>query len=81
MLLVSITWDTVINMVLVGVAKNETEAVLWYHKAADQGNANGQYNLGYCYQHGIGVAMNETEAVFWYRKAADQGNALGQYNL
>ncbi|KAJ3297925.1 hypothetical protein HK104_011385 [Borealophlyctis nickersoniae] len=57
-----------------GVGKDETRAVEWYEKAAKQGHALGQYNLGTCYHYGTGVAKNETRAVEWYRKAAAQGN-------
>ena len=32
-----------------GVPKNDAEAVTWYRKAAEQGYANAQFNLGYMY--------------------------------
>jgi TPR repeat protein len=63
------------------VAKDEVEAVRWYRKAADQGDAGAQSNLGFCYANGTGVAKDEVEAVRWYRKAADQGDAGAQSNL
>ena len=44
----------------------------WYRKAAEQGNADGQFNLGACYRDGTGVGKDEAEAVKWYSKAADQ---------
>jgi len=46
-----------------------------YKKAAGQGNATAQYNLGTCYEDGNGVAKDNTQAADWYRKAADQGDA------
>jgi TPR repeat protein len=61
-----------------GVLKNDTEAVKWYQKAAEQGNAEAQFSLGNCYYFGCGVPKNDTEAVNWYRKAAEQGNVLAQ---
>ena len=61
--------------------KNYTEAVKWFRKAAEQGNAKAQHNLGYCYYDGQGVSQDYTEAVKWYRKAAEQGNAKAQNNL
>ena len=64
-----------------GVGRNYSEAVNWYRKSAEQGNAMGQCNLGYMYERGQGVGQNYSEAVNWYRKSAEQGNALGQYNL
>ncbi len=56
-------------------------AVRWYRRAAEQGHAGGQYNLGYMYQNGYGVPQDYAEAVKWYHKAAAQGDALGQSNL
>ena len=57
------------------VAQSYTEAVKWYRKAADQGNAKAQHNLGVMYYNGMGVAQDYTEAVKWYRKAAEIGRA------
>ena len=62
-------------------AKNYAEAVKWFRKAAEQGNADAQYNLGACYYNGQGVTKDYTEAVKWIRKAAEQGFAGAQYNL
>ena len=53
----------------------------WYRKAADQGDANAQTNLGYLYANGQGVAQDFAQAMTWYRKAADQGNAIAQNNI
>jgi len=64
-----------------GVSKNETTAVYWFHRAAEQGHALGQNNLGVMYQNGQGVEKDKTAAAHWYRKAAEQGHAGGQYNL
>ena len=52
-----------------------------YRKAAEQGDANAQYNLGVCYENGYGVTQDYSHAVYWYRKAAGQGDANAQYNL
>ena len=56
-------------------------AVSWYRKAADQGNADAQYNLGVMYDQGQGVPQDYAAAVSWFRKAADQGYAHAQFNL
>ena len=58
---------------------NHSEAVEWYRKAAAQGHAAAQYNLGVCYSEGWGVEEDKSEAVEWHRKAADQGHAAAQY--
>lgn len=53
-----------------------------YKKAAEQGDANAQYNLGVCYKRGEGgVDQDYNKAVYWYRKAAEQGLAEAQHNL
>ncbi len=64
-----------------GVAPNYLAAVAWYRKAADQGNAFAQDNLGLCYASGRGIAANYAEAVKWYRLSADQGNAVAENHL
>ena len=64
-----------------GKARNFAEAVKWYRKAAEQGNADAQFNLGYCYLTGQGVSQDYTKAVMLYRKAAEQGLAHAQYSL
>jgi len=55
------------------VAQDDAQALAWLHKAADQGNAGGQTNLGFMYAEGRGVAQDDAQAVMWWRKAADQG--------
>jgi TPR repeat protein len=42
-----------------------------YRKAADQGDAMAQHNLGYCLRNGVGVEQDLAESVSWYRKAAE----------
>lgn len=54
------------------------EALHWWHRAADQGDAEAQISIGFLYMHGFGVQQDYDEAVRWYRKAADQGNPEAQ---
>ena len=56
-------------------AGDYTKAVEYYQKAAEQGNAAAQYNLGVYYYNGEGVPQSYTEAVKWFKKAAEQGHA------
>ena len=63
------------------MAQDDAQAVEWYRKAADQGNADAQFNLGWMCAYGQGVTQNDAQAVEWYRKAADQGNADAQAAL
>ena len=63
------------------VAQDYAKAARWYRKAAKQGDAMAQSNLGAMYTEGYGVAQDYAEAAQWYRKAAEQGNAEAQYRL
>ena len=58
-----------------GVPKNASQAVTWYRKAAEQGDADAQFNLGVMYAKGVGVPKDASQAVTWFRKAAEQGHA------
>ena len=53
----------------------------WYRKAAVQGDAGAQVNLGGMCMNGQGVPRDESQAVDWYRKAAAQGKRSAQHNL
>ena len=64
-----------------GGENKEREAVEWYTKAAEQGYALAQCDLGFCYQFGEGVEKNPAKAVEWFRKAAEQGDARAQCYL
>jgi uncharacterized protein len=64
-----------------GVPKDDAQAITWLRKAAYQGDADAQNDLGDLYEDGRGGAKDEAQAVVWYRKAADQGNTHAQYNL
>ena len=50
-------------------------------KAAEQGFANAQCNLGLCYRNGDGVDLDFRQAASLFTKAAEQGYADAQYNL
>ena len=54
--------------------KNYTKAFEYYTKAANQGNAQAQYNLGNLYKEGKGVVTNSQTTKYWYEKAAGQGH-------
>jgi TPR repeat protein len=63
------------------VTQDYAEAANWLRKAADQGDADAQYERGLLYSQGRGVTQNYAEAAKWYRKAAEQGNDPAQYEL
>ena len=56
------------------MAKDDSTAVKWSHKAAEQGIANAQCNLGIMYAAGRGVSQDFSEALRWLRKAEAQGD-------
>ena len=64
-----------------GIAQNFTKAIEWYSKAANQGFADAQYNLGGIYYNGLGVLQNNTKAVEWWIKAANQGHVRAKSRL
>ena len=64
-----------------GVEQNYEQAVYWFTKAAEQGNAEAQFALGFCYANGEGIEQNYEQAVYWYAKAAEQDNMDALYNL
>lgn len=57
------------------------EAFRWFQKAAVQGDENGQYYMGYCYENGKGTSQSMVRAKEWYEKAANQGNTYAKERL
>ncbi|PKL76497.1 MAG: sel1 repeat family protein, partial [Candidatus Melainabacteria bacterium HGW-Melainabacteria-1] len=57
------------------------KALIWYRKAAEQGHADAQNNLGSVYELGQGVTANRATATEWYRRAATQGHMIARANL
>jgi hypothetical protein len=65
-----------------GVPKNYAEAVKWFRKAAEQGYAIGQSQLGLMYERGQGVPQNYVWAHMWFNLAASNSasNENTEYN-
>ncbi|MCO6185909.1 caspase family protein [Rhizobium sp. L1K21] len=59
----------------------DDEALVHYRKAADQGYAVAQSDIGFYYENGLAVPKDYDESYRWYRMAADQGYATAQYNV
>lgn len=55
-----------------GVAEDRLEALAWFKKSAEQGDAEAQRKLGEMYY---------SEALSWFKKAARQGDAEAQRKL
>lgn len=63
-------------------AANADQAVAWYRRAAEAGDAEGQYRLGMVLKSGKTEASDGPEqAVGWLRKAAEQGHAKAKEAL
>src|SRR5260370_35170498 len=62
-------------------AGDPQEAVLWYRKAAEQGDRLGQWLLGRAYFTGAGTGRDPQNTERWLRQAADGGDPFGQYLL
>ena len=58
--------------------KDDALAVKWWRKAAEQGIAQAQCNLGRSYCLGTGVTKDWVEGIKWCRMAAEQGIAYAQ---
>jgi hypothetical protein len=64
-----------------GVAKDESKAVIWLRKAAEQGEPHAQNILGFLYYTGTGLPKAYGSAANLFRNAAQQGYAPAQANL
>jgi uncharacterized protein len=64
-----------------GAYRDPHEAVKWFTKAAEQGNADGEYGLGVMYQLGRGGPQDTSSAMKWFELAAKQGKVEAQFQL
>ena len=55
-------------------AEMNEEAVVYYRKAAEQGNADGEFGLGNMYASGEGVKRDPAEARKWLTRAAEKNH-------
>jgi TPR repeat protein len=63
------------------ITRDDIEAVKWFRRAADQGDAGAQFYLGLMYSDGHGTPQDYAEAATWFRLSAQEGNPEAQYNL
>ena len=61
-----------------GVTKDKQEAVKWFLRAAQNGDASAQHELGRAYETGVGVLQDKQEAFKWYQKAAYRGDNMAE---
>ncbi len=57
------------------------ESIRWITKAANQGYAPAEYELGRIYLYGRGIPVDYAQALNWERKAAEQGDPRAQRDL
>jgi TPR repeat protein len=57
------------------------QSVLWFTKAAKNGDAYAQTALAYAYEYGNGVQKSPRTAIYWYKQAAEQKYIPAMYNL
>jgi hypothetical protein len=57
------------------------ESIRWLTKAANQGYAPAEYELGRIYLYGRGIETDYAQALLWERKAAEQGDPRAQRDL
>ncbi len=60
---------------------NMAKAASWFHRAAKQGLAEAQFELGHLLEKGQGLPKDEKTAAYWYQAAASQGIRGAQYSL
>lgn len=58
-----------------------TEAMKWYHRAAERGDASAQALLASLYRYVDGVEKDHAEALSWLREAEEQGSYDAQTSL
>jgi TPR repeat protein len=71
------------------VPQNHDRSFAWFRKAAEQGDADAQFNMGRIYGKATGpvygkqraAPRDDTAAAYWYRKAAEQNYVPAQFNL
>ena len=63
-----------------GVHEDDAEAVKWYRKAAEQGYAMAQFNLGLMYYNGYGVPQDNVLAYMWWNLSAARGHEVAKKN-
>lgn len=61
-----------------GIQRDESQAAVWYRRAAEQGHVEAQFTLGLFHEDGRGVPRDAQMALSWYRKAADQGHLIAK---
>jgi len=65
----------------IGTPRDYAEAVKWYRRCADAGNAAGMDNVGFMHLRGWGVPQDSNIAVAYFKAGAAGNNAQAIFNL
>ncbi len=57
------------------------DAMRWYARAAEAGDAGAQFYLGYMHDRALRGTNSVSKALFWYRRAASAGDVRAQFRL
>lgn len=61
--------------------KDPQQALVWFKKAAEDGDVHAQMFMAAAYMYGVGVKKNTDTATRYYIDAAKNGNAIAQFTL
>lgn len=69
--------------------QDHAASISWFRRAAEQGEADAQFNLGRLYgsevdgmyKKGRAAPANDADALRWYRLSAEQGHTPAQVKL
>jgi TPR repeat protein len=65
-----------------GISENSALGIEWVLKAANNGDAMAQFNIGKSYLNGSnGLPKNRIQALNWLKKAANNGHAQAELML
>jgi TPR repeat protein len=64
-----------------GVTQSHENAMKWFAKASNAGDAKAQWKLGLGYLKGIGVTQDGNQALIWLKRAANNGLPEAQRTL
>ncbi len=64
-----------------GVHLDESQAIEWYRRSAEQGFADAMTNLGYMYDEGRTVEQDFVESYKWFLLAAERGREGAEGHL
>lgn len=65
----------------IALEQKPAEAFAWYKKAADVGDDEAQFTIGWFYQQGLGIEKNIKEALTYYELSAEQANSKAMNNV